>query len=89
MLILTACFTPKGDIEEGKRWYVMHNCYACHGNNGNDGRAAEITGIDMGFSSFVRFLRNPDSPSMPPFSESKLPKDDAADIYAWLRSLPK
>ena len=88
-LLFSACNTPNGNAENGKRWYAMHNCSACHGENGNDGRAAHIAGIDMGFGSFVRLLRNPYSPSMPQFPESKLPEADAADIYAWLKSMPK
>lgn len=89
VLMLTACNTPQGDIMEGKRWFAMHNCSACHGQNANNGRAARISAIDMSFGSFVRFLRNPDTPSMPPFPESKISRDDAADIYAWLKSMPE
>jgi hypothetical protein len=41
----------------------------------------------MSFSSFVRKLRTTDAPIMPPFPESKLSKQDAADIYAYLQSI--
>ena len=88
-LLLSACNTPNGNAENGKKWFAMHNCSACHGETGNNGRAAHISGIDMGFGSFVRILRKPYSPSMPPFPESKLSEADAADIYAWLKSMPK
>jgi len=88
-LLLTGCNGSKGDAAEGKRWYAMHNCTSCHGENANDGRAAKIAAIDMSFSSFLHILRKPYSPSMPPFPESKLPKEDAADIYAWLKTVPK
>ena len=85
--ILAACGAPSGDPESGKRWYAMHNCSACHGANGNDGRALPVAGLGMGFSKFEGILRKPYSPSMPKFSEEKLSKQDAADIYAWLKSL--
>lgn len=88
-LLLSACNAPKGNAEDGNRWYAMHNCSACHGEHGNNGRAAHISGIEMGFGSFVRVLRTPYSPSMPKFPESKLSEADAADIYAWLKSMPK
>ncbi len=88
-LVVCGCSDPKGNSEEGKRWYAMQHCNACHGKNGNDGRAKAISGIDMGYGSFVRYLRNPSSPSMPKFSEEKLPKQDTADIYVWLKSLPE
>ncbi len=89
LLLLSACNGSGGNAANGERWFSMHNCSACHGKAGNDGRAAAIAGTDMGFGSFVRFLRDPDSPSMPAFPESKLSKNDAADIYAWLKSLPE
>ena len=89
VLLLSGCGDPEGSSEDGKRWYAMHNCTGCHGYNGNDGRAKAIAGIDMGYTRFVRYLRNPRSPSMPKFDEQKLPKQDTADIYVYLKSLPK
>lgn len=88
-ILIAACGGPEGNADEGARWYIMHNCSACHGSTANNGRATEIAQTDLGFGSFVRYLRNPDSPSMPPFPESKLPEDDAADIFAWLKNIPK
>jgi mono/diheme cytochrome c family protein len=89
VILLSGCGAPEGDIQEGQRWYTMHNCYSCHGKNANDGKAAKIASLDMGFSSFVRLLRNPSSPSMPRFPETTLSKEDAADIYAWLKNMPQ
>ncbi len=86
LLFLAACGSPQGNAEDGKRWYMMHNCSACHGRNGNDGKAPHIKGLDMGFGSFVRRLRRTDSVIMPTFPESKLSEKDAADIYAFLKS---
>lgn len=88
-LSLTACDGSEGNAVNGKRWFAMHNCSACHGENANNGRAAHISAIDMSFSRFVGYIRNPDSPSMPRFPENKLSKEDAADIYAWLKSMPE
>lgn len=89
VLLLNGCNNPQGNATQGKRWYTMHNCSSCHGANGQDGRAAEIAAIDMSFHSFVDILRDPYSPSMPRFPENKLSKEDAADIYAWLKSIPR
>lgn len=86
-LIISACGTPSGNPEAGKKWYAMNNCSSCHGPNGNDGRAKSIVGLDMGFGSFIRKLRKTDAPIMPPFPESKISEQDAADIYAYLKSL--
>ncbi len=85
-VVLSGCGAPEGSVEDGKRWYGMHNCSACHGTKGNDGRAVDIAGIDMSFSSFTGILRRTDAPIMPHFPESKISKQDAADIYAYLKS---
>lgn len=86
-LICAGCGSPTGDTENGKKWYTMNNCGSCHGPNGNDGRAPSLAGLDMGFGSFVRKLRKTDAPIMPAFPESKVSEQDAADIYAYLKSL--
>ncbi len=86
-LFTAGCNSPEGNAELGERWYSMHHCYNCHGKNANDGKAAAIAGLGMGFSSFEKYLRDPKSASMPPFPESRLPKQDAADIYVWLKGL--
>ena len=87
--VLTACSPPTGNIENGQRWFTMNHCHGCHGKNGTGGPAKEIAGLDRSFGSFVRFLRSPNSSSMPDFTEEQLSEEDAADIYAWLRSLPQ
>lgn len=89
LVFMAGCSAPEGNPEQGKRWFTMYNCFSCHGKNANDGRTAEIAAIKMGFRSFEGYLRDPDSPSMPEFPEEKLSKQDAADIYAWLKSLPE
>jgi mono/diheme cytochrome c family protein len=84
--LIAACSTPQGNAEDGKRWYMMHNCFACHGKNGSDGKGPMIGNPDMSFYSFLRSVRNAGSPIMPEFPETKIPKQDVADIYAWLKS---
>ncbi len=86
---LSACGTaPSGNAENGEKWYKMNNCDACHGERGNGGgRGPDISGMDMGFGSFVKKLRKKDAPIMPPFPESKISEQDAADIYAYLKKV--
>lgn len=83
----SGCGGPDGNAANGKRWYAMNNCSACHGPNGNDGRAVDIANLDMSFRRFVNKLRKTDAPVMPPFPESKVSEQDAADIYAYLKSI--
>lgn len=87
LLFVSGCGAPAGNAENGKRWYLMHNCNSCHGLHGNDGRAPDIAGLKMGFRRFLRKLRTTDAPVMPPFPDSKLSKQDAADIYAYLNDV--
>lgn len=84
-LSLVACSAPKGNSLNGQRWYSMNNCSSCHGDKGKNGLAPEIVGLQMGFGSFLEYLRNPDSPSKPTYSKAKISKQDAADIYVWLK----
>jgi mono/diheme cytochrome c family protein len=87
-IVLSACGAPaSGNPEEGKKWYMMNNCGSCHGLHGNDGRSPSIAGISMSYGSFVKKLRKTDAPIMPPFPASKISEQDAADIYAYLKSL--
>ena len=86
LLFTSGCTTPDGNAEDGKRWYMMHNCYACHGPNGDDGKGPEIHAKDMGFRSFLSIVRDANSPIMPKFPEAKVSKQDVADMYVWLRT---
>ena len=87
LLALAACSTPPGNPENGKTWFMMNNCSACHGPHGNDGKAPHIARLHLSFDSFLRKLRSADSAIMPEFPESKVSKQDAADIYAYLKSI--
>ena len=84
--IIVSCTTPAGNPEDGKRWYMMHNCFACHGLNGNDGKGPVIDTDRYSYRKFLKIVRNANSPIMPKFPESKIPAQDVADMYAWLQT---
>ncbi len=86
---LVACTQPTGKATNGKRWYSMHNCFACHGKNGNDGKGPKITGLNMSYRNFVKRLRHAETAIMPEFPEEKISDQDAADILAWLQGVEK
>ena len=83
---LASCSTPQGNADDGQRWYMMHNCYGCHGPNGNDGQGPVIDADELSFRKFKSIIRDAGSPIMPKFPEEKLPAQDVADIYAWLKT---
>jgi mono/diheme cytochrome c family protein len=80
-----------GDAGNGKRLYLADGCFECHGRNGQGGAfnypAPALVGIEVPVESFVAFLRNAPN-DMPSYGISVLSDKDAADIYAYLQTLP-
>ncbi|HXZ22567.1 MAG TPA: cytochrome c [Pseudolabrys sp.] len=80
-----------GDAANGKRIYLADGCFTCHGRAGQGGAmnypAPPIAKLEMPVESFVAFLR--DAPNdMPAYSADVLSDKEAADIHAFLESLP-
>ncbi len=63
----------------------------CHGRAGQGGRfnyqTPALAQIELPVESFIAFLREAPN-DMPSFSSTVLSDKDAADIHAFLRSLP-
>ena len=82
---------PAGDAVNGKRIYMADGCFECHGRAGQGGRFNYLTPslakLELPVESFVAFLRAAPN-DMPAFSADVLSDKDAADIYAFLQSLP-
>jgi len=82
---------PAGDPVNGKRLYLADGCFECHGRAGQGGRFNYLTPalaqIALPVESFIAFLREAPN-DMPSFSEQVLSDKDAADIHAFLSSLP-
>lgn len=78
--------------EKGKDLFVQHGCWQCHGFVGQGSVASSggkvLTRTELPFETFEAFVRSTNR-AMPPFSEKILPKEDLADIYAYLKSVPK
>jgi mono/diheme cytochrome c family protein len=80
-----------GDAANGKRVYLADGCFTCHGRSGQGGAlnypAPALAQIELPVESFVAFLREPPN-DMPAYSTAVLTDKEAADIHAFLRSLP-
>jgi mono/diheme cytochrome c family protein len=81
---------PAGNAENGKRLFTKDGCYECHGLQG---QGAQATGPRLGpdpvsFQVLSRYIRKPTG-EMPPYTEKVLPDKELADIYAFLKSLPR
>ena len=83
--------TPKADAANGKKVYLADGCYQCHGRVGQGGlmtgQAPVLAQTKMPYTAFMHQLRNPIN-DMPPYPENLLSEKEAADIFAYLQSLP-
>ena len=78
--------------ENGKAAFMKFGCWQCHGFQGqgsvatSNGKALAPDPLPLElFSATVRTSKT----GMPPYSEKILSNDDLADIYAYLKSIPK
>lgn len=82
---------PAGDAIHGRSVYLADGCFECHGRSGQGGAfnypTPAIAKVEMPVESFVAFLRAAPR-DMPAYSANVLSDKDAADIYAFLQSLP-
>ena len=80
-----------GDAANGKQVYLKLRCFTCHGRVGQGGGfnypVPSLAGIELPVEAFQAFLREPPN-DMPAFSTAVLSDKDAADMWAWLHSLP-
>jgi mono/diheme cytochrome c family protein len=80
-----------GDAVHGKQVYLAVGCFECHGRSGQGGAfnypTPALAKIDMPVEGFIALLRAAPN-DMPAFSADVLSDQDAADIHAFLTSLP-
>lgn len=77
--------------KNGQRLYAAFGCYECH--NGEGQGSVSTGGSRLGppeipFAAFVSYIRQPTN-QMPPYPVKVVSDAELADIYAFLRSLPK
>ena len=82
---------PQGDAARGKQLYLSVGCYECHGRAGQggafNGPAPALAQTPLPLVAFTAQLRNPYG-DMPPYTAAVMPDHAAADIFAYVRSLP-
>ena len=83
----TALAQEAGDAARGEELYASTGCYECHNYAANGGGAGPMLVPLMPFEPFLLQLRQPRQ-VMIPYSEAVLSDAQAADIYAYLASLP-
>jgi mono/diheme cytochrome c family protein len=82
--------TPAGNVETGKQLFKKSGCYECHGTQGQIASRAgpALTPALAPFDGFTAYIRRP-SGSMPGYTEKVLSNQELADIYAFLRTVPR
>jgi len=79
---------PRSSAQSGKQLFESKGCYSCHGFVGQGSREGPRLAPPLAFAAFVAQLRTPRA-IMPPYKEALVSDQQAADIVAYLASLPK
>jgi mono/diheme cytochrome c family protein len=87
----TSSQVPAGSVERGKKLWVDRACYQCHGyvaqGGLGTGSGPRLANSVPPWDYFLKYIRRP-AEQMIPYTAKVLPDQEAADIYAWLKSLP-
>lgn len=85
-----AAATPAGNVETGKQLFKKSGCYECHGTQGQIASRAgpALTPTLAPLDGFTAYVRRP-AGSMPAYAEKVLSNQELADIYAFLRTVPR
>jgi mono/diheme cytochrome c family protein len=82
---------PPGDAANGQRIYLADGCFTCHGRSGQGGNyygtTPTLAKTELPFEGFKQQLRDPVR-VMPPYEQAVVSDKEAADIYAFLQTLP-
>jgi mono/diheme cytochrome c family protein len=75
-----------GNAARGKELFFNFNCYSCHGYSGQNGPGNRLVPMKMSQAAFMAYIRKP--ARMPTYSAQVLTDQQAADIWAHIKSLP-
>jgi len=82
---------PAGNVDSGKKLFVSAGCALCHNGEGQGGgpgpRLAPNPNM-LAFKVFVQRVREPVN-AMPPYTAKVLSDQQLADIYAFLKTIPR
>lgn len=81
---------PAGDAVRGRETFRAVGCWECHGTSGEGGgwQGPKVAPNPLPWTAFERQLREPRA-QMPPYRGAVLSEAEAADLYAYLKSVPK
>jgi mono/diheme cytochrome c family protein len=76
---------PGGNAENGRKAFIAHTCYTCHGREAEGGVGLRLVGYTNTLDSFIAYVRQPKG-VMPP-SGATISAQEFLDIYTWVRSI--
>jgi mono/diheme cytochrome c family protein len=89
LLLATPALAQQGNADNGKKLFLGIGCYQCHGNAGQGAAMTgpRVSNTQLPMEGFLHQLREPLN-QMPPYEAAVLSDKDAADIYAYIKSMP-
>ena len=78
-----------GNAVRGKQLFLEYSCYACHGYNAQTGNGQRLLPPRLPEQVFKQYIRAPRTPQMPAYRTKLISDAEAADIYAYILSLPR
>jgi len=85
---LAAPATKDPQILRGYKLYVDNGCWQCHGYQGAGSGNMPRVSPPLPIAAFTHQLRDPRR-VMPIYTAKVMPEQDVADVYAYLKSVPK
>ena len=82
--------TTARNAENGKRLFERDGCFECHGFEGQGGplTGPRLAPDPIPIEAFTAYVRHP-AGNMPPYTSKVVSDQELAEIYAFLRSVPK
>jgi mono/diheme cytochrome c family protein len=81
---------PAGSVERGKKLFIKHTCFSCHGTVGQGGERSagpKLAPNPFPYAAFAMQVRQPRG-VMPRYPAQFISDQDLADIYSYVASIP-
>jgi mono/diheme cytochrome c family protein len=80
-----AATSASGNAQDGRKAFIAHTCYTCHGYEAEGGVGLRLVGYSNTLDSFIAYVRQPKG-VMPP-AGANITAQEFQDIYTWVRSI--
>ena len=89
-LMISVRAQDAGNAENGKKLFLKNGCYECHGTVGQGGTGPRLAPHPLAAAALTAYVRKPgNGMPMPPYSAKVMNDAEAADIRAYLATIPE